>query len=336
MNTASASHGASKRVAGLGQGGRTLRPIATLAFFAAGFLFSTWYLYAHWGGDLTYYTRFYDALYQMPWFHWELLQRRHLGASEPFYRFLIALGAYPGLDRILYLSFWNGLLIASIGYVMMKHRCSLIFAALMLTNYYLIVILGPAERLKFAYLCLVLAFAIDNARVRFALSAASLFFHTQALIQFASAAGYWVISNFRAFAVTPLRTLLVSIAAGLGLGGILYFFYQAVGQTLAFKSSIYLEESGGIAEVVQWIMLLGAGLIVFRRRVAYLAGMLPMSVLTILYGNRVNVATLALFVAVAMAEDKTRNPVVLAVMAYMSFKSIGFMMNVIEYGSGYI
>lgn len=265
-----------------------------------------------------------------------MLERQHLGASEPFYRFLIGMAAYFGVDRILYLSFWNAVLIGSLGYVLIKNRCSLLFGALLLTNYYLIVILGPAERLKFAYLFLVLAFAVDNLKLRFALSAASFFFHTQALIQFVSAAGFWVASNIRALALAPLRTTLFAMAGGIALGTVLYFFYESVGQSIAFKSAIYSEDSGGITEALQWAMLLIAGLFVFRNRFAYFVGMLPMSVLTVLYGSRVNVATLSLFVAMAIAEGKTRNLAVLAVMSYMTFKSVGFMVNVVQHGSGYV
>ena len=307
----------------------------TAFFFLGGFGFSLWYLDAYYLGDTVAYTRFYQSLYQTSPAYWEYLQNLHLGSAEPLYRFAIGIAAFYDFDRTLYLAIWNGILVASIAFALVKYKSSALFFVLMLTNYYLLVLLGPAERLKFAYICLIMAYNVDDVRKRFVLSAASIFFHTQALVQFASAAGYWVASNLGSFLRTPLRTLLAGLAAVAAVGTVLYFFYETVGRSISEKSVIYSGSSSGIAEAVQWMMLAAAGALVFRNRFAFFVGMLPMGVLTILYGNRVNVATLVFFAVMAMTQGKTRNPIVLAVMAYMSVKSVPFMIDVIETGSGY-
>lgn len=88
-------------------------------------------------------------------------------------------------------------------------------------------------------------------------------------------------------------------------------------------------------EIIQWFLILVVGTTVFNKRVQFFVGMLPMGVLTAFYGSRINVATLAFFCALALLQNKTAHPFVLAVMAYMSFKSIGFIANVLQTGQGF-
>lgn len=316
---------------------RTVHPswTASIAFFFGGFFFSIWYLDVYYLGDVLAYSRFYYALYRAPFNYWEFLQNFHLGSAEPFYRWLVGPAGYYDVDRVWFISFWNGILVASIYFALVKYNCSVLFSVFMLSNYYLLVLLGPAERLKFAYICLIIGYNLDSVRSRLILSIASIFFHTQALVQFGSAAGYWMASNFGRALRTPLRTLIIGVLTGLAIGAVLYFFYEAVGRSISDKSVVYSGTSGGIAEAIQWAMLATAGALVFRDRIPFLVGMAPMGVLTILFGNRVNVATLVFFAILAMTQGKTRHPIVLAVMAYMSVKSVPFMIDVIETGSGY-
>lgn len=320
----------------LGPPPRSPTVLAILPFFLIGFGFSTWYLDAYYMGDALGYKMFYQSIYQMPLRSWLTFQNQYLGSSEPLYAYTVGAAAYWGADRTIYLSAWNGVLIAAVGYALIKHRTSILFSILILTNYYLLVILGPAERLKFAYICLLLAFCVDSMKMKAVISLASPFFHAQAIIQFVSGAGYYVASNFRVFVRTPLKTLLLISASAAALAAIAYVYVGWVGQTIESKSAVYSAASSGLTEAVQWAMLLAGGLWAFRGRLGYLVGMMPMGILTVMFGNRVNVATFALFVGLAMMERKTNDPIVLAVMAYMSFKSIGFMQNVFQYGTGYI
>lgn len=315
---------------------RFAKRLVTAALFAFGFLFSYWFLDAYYLGDQLFYRNFYGALFGTAPQFWASLQETYLGSSEPLYSYVIGAGAFYDVDRLAYLSLWNAALIASIGYVLVKHRCSLAFSVLLLTNYYLLVLLGPAERLKFAYICFVLGFASQSKVVRIVLSIASFFFHTQALIQFSSTAAYLLIREFRYFVASPIRLLGSVLAATIGLGGVFFVFYALLGSSITIKMEVYSSASEGYFEALQWALVLGGGLVVFRDRLAYVAGMLPMGVLTILFGNRVNVATLVFFVAMAITQRKTSHPVVLAVMAYMSLKSVPFVINVLTYGTGYL
>lgn len=303
--------------------------------FIIGYIFSRWYLYIYYLGDAEHYALFYNSLYGMDPKHWASLQRSYLGSAEPLYRYVIGAAAYFGIDRITYLSMWNGLLTGSIAYILSKNRSSLLFAALIFSNYYLLIILGPAERLKFSYIALALAACVSSIRLKYLLSILAVFFHTQSLAQFVASAGHYVTKNYRSIFTTPLRTMAISVAIAASLAAAGYIFMGAAGSTLAAKSAGYASRSGGLGEIVQWAMLLAGGLLVFRDKIAYAVGMLPIGILTYLYGNRINVAALVLFAFLALAQRKTNHPIVLAVMAYMSFKSISFISDVMRYGTGF-
>lgn len=306
-----------------------------LAVFVVGYFFSIWLLNAYPGGDQEFYTNFWHA---MTWAHpsqWQRLQFEYLSSAEPLYRFIIGAGTYLRFDRILYLAFWNGVMLSAIAFILMKYRASILFSVLIFTNYYLIVLVGPAERLKFAYLLLILASCGGGVKWKSILSLMSVFAHTQAMVQFVSAAMYYVIENRRELFSSPLKTFSFTIGILVVIGTAMYFLINSVGDVVLQKAEFYGERSQGLIEIFQWVLILICGSVVFDKRLQFVVGMLPMGVLTALYGNRINVATLAFFCALALAQRKTNHPLVLAVMGYMSFKTIGFIINVLNTGQGF-
>ena len=314
---------------------RTTAVYLCLAAFAVGYTFSLWLLDAHYGGDQKFYAAYWRA---MMWAHpsqWSRLQLQYLGSAEPIYRAIIGAGTYFQFDRIEYLSCWNGLLVASIAYILQKYRASYIFAFLVFTNYYIIVLLGPAERLKFAYIFLILAFAGGGIKWKSALSAMSIFAHTQALVQFASSIIHYAFSNKQKIFSSQWKAMAFIAGVPLGIGAAGYLLISSAGDIISQKAEFYGGESQGLGEVFQWMLILFGGSIIFDKKFQFFVGMLPMGILTILFGNRVNVATLAFFCGLALTQRKTHHPLVLAVMAYMSFKTIGFIINTIDIGDGF-
>jgi hypothetical protein len=303
--------------------------------FVVGFLFSTWLLDIYRGGDQEHYDRFWRA---MVWTHpslWERLQVAYLSSAEPLYRLIIGVGTYYNVDRIGYLSAWNAFFLSLIAYALIKFRSSIPFAVLVFTNFYVLVLLSSAERLKFGYIFLLLAFCVENVRWKAILSVASGFAHTQAVIQFFSAAIYYVAVEYERILSRRSSTIAFMVGAPASIGIVVYYLFNSIGDIVVQKSEFYMGESEGIPEIVQWFLILIGGTVVLDRRWPFFLAMLPMGVLTSLFGGRVNVATLAFFCALAMTGRKTAHPLVLFVMAYMSFKSIGFITNVLNTGQGF-
>jgi hypothetical protein len=307
-----------------------------VAAFVVGYLFSLWFLNVYYLGDAAHYTRFYNALYGLDLRHWGKMQRSYLGSAEPLYRYVVGLPAYLGIDRVHYISIWNGVLTGSIGYILARFRCSIVFSVLIFTNYYLFVLLGAAERLKFAYIMIVFSVCFGSHRIRYAFLLLAIFFHTQALVQLASAVCYYISKEFKGLLSNPIRLLSVFAVLGVVLGVTLYALFNELGDVLARKSEGYRSQSAGIEEILQWTLLLCAGAYLFKYRIPFILGMVPIGILTFLYGDRVNLAAFAFFVIMSISQMRTSHPIVLTVMGYMSIKSVGFIYNVVNYGTGYL
>lgn len=314
------------------------KPTAVLlgsVIFVVGYFVSEWLLTAHPGGDQEYYANFWRAMIGAEPWEWSLLQYQYLGSGEPLYSLIIAVGSYFKFERIQYLALWDASMLTGIFYILLKYRSSAIFAFFMFTNYYLIVLLGPAERLKFAYIMLVFAFCVDGLRSKTILSMMSIFSHTQALVQFLSGAIYYTVEERKNIFSSAWKTVSFFVGGSIVLGLTVYILLNSAGDVISQKAQFYNEESQGILEIVQWALILVCGLIVFDKRLPFVLGLVPMGVLTALYGNRINVATLAFFCALALTQRKTGHPLVLAVMGYMSFKTIDFIHNVLTTGQGF-
>lgn len=306
-----------------------------LLFAIVGYFFSKWLLSVYTESDQEFYYKFYYAIMFSDMSYWADLQRINLGSAEPLYRYVIGFGAYFQVDRIVYLSVWNALLIGAVCYALLLNRVSLLFWFFAITSNYLLVLIGPAERLKFAYLCLIIAFTLRDGKAKNALAMASIFFHTQAIAQLAAAAVGYVLDNYKNIFRNRLRTtviILLGVPAVIIVG---YVFFRFVGDVASDKASKYSSESSGVLETVQWLIVLVCGFLSFDRRMKFALSMVPIGILTAMYGGRFNVATFALFCATAMSEKKTAHPVVLLLMAYMSFKSIGFIQNTLAYGQAF-
>jgi hypothetical protein len=312
-----------------------LWPILYLAIFAASYLFSRWLLSVYVWGDQQHYANFWQAVSWAPRSEWTNLQIRYLSSVDYIYSNLIGLGTYITQDRIGYISVFNAILMTLIAIILKRHEAGFLFWATVFSNFYMLVILSSAERLKFAYLLIAIAFFIKRPAFKLIVAASSVFAHTQAVVQFLSGAIYYVAVNRRAIFNSKVKIISASIFGPViaAVGG--YVLFQISGDVIADKSEFYTDESRGLLEIIQWLLVLIVGVVVFINRFEFALAMLPMGVMTAFYGSRINVATLALFCALALTQQKTRHPLVVAIMLYMSYKSIGFILNVLETGQGF-
>ncbi len=319
--------------------------IVCFTLFLICYAFSSWFLTIYSEGDQRHYEMFWRAVGDSyPW-QWQTLQITYLSSSDLLYTAIIGFGVTYDLDRITYLSFWNGLLFSTIGYILWQNRASVIFALLVFSNFYILVLLGPAERLKFAYLFLMLSMCFESVKLKIVTSTLSVFCHTQAIVQLISSGVYYILTNYRevfknkrnvVIALTFIPLFLAALAYYVYTSGTAYDVFINAADIIASKSEIYGDESQGVLEIIQWALILATGLLVFNKKLQFLLSMIPLGILTSLYGSRINVATLAFFCVLAIVQRKTYNPLVLAVMAYMSFKSIDFITRTLATGQGFL
>jgi hypothetical protein len=157
--------------------------ILALTVFAAFYFISAELLSLFKYGDQIAYRLFYDRLAGVPFEQVPIIQIATLGSAEPVYGILMWAGANIGFSKDGYLSFFNGFFAAALFILMRKYRVSPVVIALIFCNFYFLVLLTSAERLKFAYIFLTLA-AIFSGRIRFIFGALAFISHFQTLLNF--------------------------------------------------------------------------------------------------------------------------------------------------------
>lgn len=122
-------------------------------FFIISNLLTTPYV----AGDQEFYRAFYENLETARFSEVAFFQYVNTGSAEPLYGIVMWVGAVNGIDKDVYISIFNTLLCLCIVLFLIKNKASVPFCVLIFSNYYLLVILTSAERLKFSYIFLAIA-----------------------------------------------------------------------------------------------------------------------------------------------------------------------------------
>lgn len=300
--------------------------IMAAAVGVAAFFFYSFILYAYYYGDPAYYQRYYDSLIGRDVI-WALLsQFDYLGSSEVIYPVVAWIGSNAGIERYILMAAFDGLMYAALFLALRMYRCNPIFIALCLTNFYVIVLATSAERLKFAYICFFLAL-LAVGRFRLVWLAMAPLAHFQSLITY----GSLFIWHF--FTRLSARTkVAIGAFALIGTGAALYLFYGAlVGKFLSYQGQ------GGLLDILSGLALFSVALAIFPNRLKVFATLAPLIVITFILGSdRMNMVVFSSFIYICLVENKTRHPAVLLIMSYFSIKALGFCLNVLEYGHGFV
>jgi len=298
---------------------------AAAALGLAAFLFYKYILEYYYGGDPHWYQIYYDSLMSQDLLGALTSQSKFLGSSEVIYPVIAWLGSRAGIDRNTLMAAFDGVFYFFIASYLIREKCSPLFVALTLTNFYLVVLCTSAERLKFSYLFLVFAL-FASGRLRFAWVALSPLAHFQNIITISSL----IIYNFLGNLSLKVK-IVMAVISSLGAGAIVFLFSDALSSKFASYSG-----RGDVFDAIPAGMVLIVSLFVFKNKSLSFFSLLPLVMLSaILGGERVNMIVFTIFYYIVLSEKKTRNPVVLVMMGYFSFKTIGYIQNVFSFGDGF-
>lgn len=320
-----------------GEGSRSIRRPAggiVCGLVAILFFFASWILLGFYtGGDNRFYAAFYNVLPSLDLSDVRFSQRAMVGGSEPLYGALMWLGARLDIDRIVYLSLFNGVLVASLLVVVRRAGAGWLFCALVFSNYYLFVLLLAAERLKFAYVAVLLALMF-RGWVRWLLLLLAPFLHFQTLIAYLCAA----LPLLRRVALASIRSASVWRLAAVGIG-VLLGAAMLIPLLPAIQGKLAAYSGRGLVvfELANLTALWVAGLLVTQRKADFSLMMLASIVAAVIVGpERVNMIGVTLFIGHLLAERRVNNWVVYLIMGYLSAKSVGFIYNVVHFGNGFM
>ena len=285
-------------------------------------------------GDQISYRLFYKALAQAPLYEIPRLQLVNTGSAEPLYGAIMWLGANLDIEKDVYVAIWNTILAYALIRLTMLRRSNIIFVILLLTNFYFIVLLTAAERLKFAYIASAFAVASNSPWRSLIWTIVALLSHFQSMITFGAwASGY--ISRIRIRSIFRRRNFFTIALLGpiiCAIGVVFALWFQA---SILAKINAYVG-SGELFSLFNILILLIVSLICLPKKAEITIMLLVCALAAVAIGaDRVNMIAVSIFIYVCIRDRRTSHPAALALMAYFTFKSMGFVKLIFAEGSGF-
>lgn len=316
---------------------------AWFAFYFFSFFFvyllSTYLLDLYIYGDQEKYTELYYIMRGISLDNALLFQKKTTGSSEPFYGYLIWFVSNAGLDKTFFISIINGVFAVLVALTVRKMNGSMFIPLAIYTNYYFIVLITAAERLKFSYILFCIAILVGG-RIGTGLLLVSPLVHLQSVVTIASLTSARILSQFSSQKNGLLYWVKLFIGLCIATSALLYILSQAQ-DSLADKYDSYTSyedsTSQGLLEFLQISVLGSVALIIARNRLFTTGLFLPLvPAVALVGGTRVNMIAFTLLLFVSLKDGRSLHPLMIALYAYFTFKSLGFVSNIITYGVGYL
>lgn len=310
-------------------------PVYATIYAAIVFLLTLYIIPLYTGGDQIHYRDFYKSCFYDQHDIWRqfICFQKTLSSSEPGYFIISKIANQLFMSKDLYIAFANAILTFSLVILIFKHYLIVwhrhIFLVLVLTNYYFIVMLFSAERLKFGFIFLFLALIFSNIK-RNILFALSILTHAQMAIMLSP---YFLAKIFS-------KQTNFSIKSITAIGGVLLFcgMFYFLQDHILLKFIAYSSSNSynfGIFGALKTSIFIILAAISIRSLVVIVSG-IPMVVLAYFLGSeRIGMLAFILYAGFVVYHKGKMDLLLLIVMLYFSYKSFEFIYNILTYGSGF-
>ncbi len=301
----------------------------------AAYFMSVYLLENYTYGDQTYYTLFYESLKGESLLQVPYQQLLNTGSAEPLFGFVIWVGANFGFEKVVFISLINTLFTLFTGLALRKLGANIFIATLIFTNYYFLVLITSAERLKFSYFAMMLIF-LSSRKLKIFFFLIAPLFHFQTVINYAS----WISSRFSRVKISDFKKRSFQLKMGfyfiVGVFSLNYVLTR-YGIAVSDKFAHYFASAGGGAfGIAKGLLLIISALLMRIRFVTVFSYFLPILLAAALLGpDRVNMIGFVMYFYLVSQEKKLGHPVFISILLYFSYKSIGFVDNILTFGTGY-
>lgn len=283
-------------------------------------------------GDQFFYRQFYSDVGSVSLPEAFVLSLRTISAAEPVY-VLICWLASDYIPKDLLMSLSNGILAVTFLFAARKAGMQLWPAVfLIFTNFYFYVLYFGAERLKFSFIFLFLAYAlIDRPGLkRASMFVLSVLAHLQSTLIAIPTVFYQHFQSTRALRRWMYAGTLLAIFA------VAAYFIQA--QILS-KLAAYSDRDRDPLGMLRLVPFVALSLYFSKTRVPTALLYLPIIAIASIVGpDRVVIFAYFIFLYIAARTDRNRNIATLIVLVlnlYFAVKGIGFLGNVFAHGDGF-
>jgi hypothetical protein len=307
---------------------RSLKLPIYCAIWAAFYQVSVWLSFHYWSGDQVHYTAFWDmttgaSLSQVP-----AIQLLTTGSVEPLYGLIVWIGTHV-TDKPTLMSIANATLCLGMVVYLRRIRVYWIVYPLIFTNFYLIVLLFAAERLKFSCLALLLFFLI-RSRARYVFLAAAPLLHFQSVLMMGG------------YLAAPLKSFMAGLAEQrLRLRSFMFLLLPAVlvaavflifSQTIGYKVGYYAEYDLG--EIGKTLVFLAVSVAFARDRLLAILMFVPVIAAAYLFGDdRINLVAFFFAMYFLLPSMRGLNPVTLVLLGYFSIRGVIAIQEILRYGT---
>lgn len=284
-------------------------------------------------GDQLYYRSLYSEYSEASFVNAFELSFLIIGSSEPLSIIPLWIGAKLDIDKDIYISFFNFLLLMSFWLLCRKFKLGLGFTLLILTNYYTWVLMTGAERLKFAFILINFGFIISNkiwAKRLLLLSSLGAHFQSGLILLCLSAYKEYN-TKIRDYLNFRIRSIFFGMLVILFSFVIYYFFFDNI------RHKIYAySENGDIYDLIKPLILF---LITIGSLKNFRSGFRVFVVIApffYVFGDdrMTMIYFMVLFYLQALNGTSKFSPFHI-VMLYFSFKTIDLMLNIYTLGTGF-
>lgn len=294
-------------------------------------------------GDQRVYRTLYNVFSVTDWKDVFKVSISYVTGYEIVSPYILWLGAKLGIEKDIYVTFLNLVLAVIISKWLFSHKVNLFFVLLILSGFYLLVLYTGAERLKISYIFLALAALYMNGRKVFIVFLLlAVLSHLQSVLLVAGLVIYFFSKEYGAGILNfKLNKKIIFKFTLLFLLGLLVFFLLGdaiLRKGLGYSSGVSKRDATVLLQAV--ILYFSVYFIVGRNPSFVLMTLYFMACTYILGGSRVNMIyfTAVLFVLVNeghLVKLHKVNLLFSAVLLYFSYKSLGFLNNILVYGDGF-
>lgn len=312
----------------------TITKIIQLHFIAALSIFGYYFLGLYVNGDQSYYRELYLQFNEADFYDIFNISFMTIGSSEPLSIILLWIGAKLNIEKDIYISFFNFLLLVSFWLFCVKYKLGTFVTLMILTNYYTWVLMTGAERLKFAFILINFGFIISNmiwAKRLLLLSSFGAHFQS-GLILFCLA----LYKNFNVkindFLKFNIRSLFFGILAILIFAAIWYHFFD----NIIHKIYAY-SENGDIFDLLKPAILFAFTINSFKSYKSSLRLFVVIAPFFYVFGDdRMTMIYFMILFYLHAIEERTKFSLFHVIMFYFSIKTIELLLNISELGTGFV
>ena len=315
--------------------------LALSQFFglAGVFLISLFLAPYYFEGDQLQYIGAYNAVNGYNFSEGFLAYRAYLTTEEPIHYTIVWIFSNLDFGKNVVMATANSVLAYLLMRVVFAWRVSIYVAlALILTNYYVLVLYFAAERLKFGFIILLLA-VIFSKRKKSSLFLAvfSIMAHVQLIVIYTAV----LFSEF-------INRLIIGINISksfyketfvFGFAVLLFFTtWTVLGDHIIYKLGEYTERdhNNSIFDIWKSCVFLMLALIYSREKLKTVLGFLIIISSVIILGpDRVNMIAYIFFMYYALQHNRGINAGVAVSLIYFSIKSVDFIIRIIYNGHGF-